>query len=322
MQKEPKKAFTLEFRNYSLPLDFPVVALLKDRFAFPQIAVDANHMHFHNCVEFGLCWKGEGVLAVEDRCYSYSAGDFTILPPYASHITHRVEGKTDAQSEYLYCCPRQLLEGFSPGFLNCLGRFDNNTPDFPYVIHAKDMPAAHTLFLEILAELRDCKPNYQDAVRGLFAAFTASLLRVVPLQQGQTKPTELSRRIFSLSAAVQYVQTHYAQQIPIEVLADACFMSLTNFRRLFKSAMGCSPLQYITQVRIQKAQELLYTTEMSVLDISLKTGFETLSTFNRHFLDIVGTPPLQWRKLCRNIPKKGYSYSDFVKEQAAINRSV
>ncbi len=318
MQKEPKKAFTLEFRNYSLPLDFPVVALLRDKFSFPQIAVDANHMHFHNCVEFGLCWKGEGVLAVEDQLHPYSTGDFTILPPYATHITYRVAGRTDAQSEYLYCDPKLLLEGLSPGFINCLSRFNNNTPDFPYVIHARDMPVAHTLFLEILAELRDCKPNYQEAVRGLFAAFIVSLLRVLPPPQEKAQPTVLSRRIFSLSGAVQYVQTHYAQQIPIEVLADVCFMSLTNFRRLFKTAMGCSPLQYITQVRIQKAQELLYTTELSVLDISLKTGFETLSTFNRHFLDIVGMPPMQWRKLCRNIPKKGYSYTDFVEEQRAL----
>lgn len=320
MQKEPKKGFTLEFRNYSLSLEFPVVALLKDKFKFPQIAVNTNHMHFHNCVEFGFCWKGNGILAVEDREYAFSEGDFTIIPPYASHITHKAPDNIICKAEYLYCDPQLLLQGFSPAFLEQFTIFQQNTPDFPYVIHAKDVPIANILFQEILGELRYCNPNYQEVVQGLFAAFIGHLLRVIPPQRQTQKSTVLSRHIFSLSAAVKYINTHYMEHVPIQVLADACFMSLTNFRRLFKSVMGASPLEYIIQVRIRKAQDLLYTTELSILDISLKIGFETLSSFNRHFLDIVGTTPLKWRKLCRSIPKKSYVYSDFLEEQKGKNQ--
>jgi AraC-like DNA-binding protein len=71
---------------------------------------------------------------------------------------------------------------------------------------------------------------------------------------------------------------------------------MTNFRRVFKSTMGMSPSEYLHLVRVKMASILLLNSNDSILEISLKVGYPTLSSFNRQFGKIIGIPPREWRK--------------------------
>ena len=73
----------------------------------------------------------------------------------------------------------------------------------------------------------------------------------------------------------------------MENLAPLCHMSPTHFRRTFHSIMGYGALTYLNRTRIARATVLLRTEEV---------GFHSVSSFNRHFLDIEGVTPLQYRK--------------------------
>ena len=88
--------------------------------------------------------------------------------------------------------------------------------------------------------------------------------------------------------AILYVEEHYMEPIAIEVLADACCLSLTHFRRLFKVIMNETPLDYVNRIRINKSCELLYNTEDSVLSIALQVGFSGNTSYNRNFRTIMG----------------------------------
>ena len=68
-----------------------------------------------------------------------------------------------------------------------------------------------------------------------------------------------------------------------------------NFGFKRKSGVGFS--DYVTQVRIGKAKELLTTTNMSISDISRSTGFDVLSSFNRSFKKNTGVSPGEYRNL-------------------------
>lgn len=59
---------------------------------------------------------------------------------------------------------------------------------------------------------------------------------------------------------------------------------------------GCTLVEYLTAVRLQHARYLLASTRLHVADIASRTGFNSLSHFNRVFLRQVGMPPLQYRK--------------------------
>jgi AraC family transcriptional regulator, activator of mtrCDE len=89
---------------------------------------------------------------------------------------------------------------------------------------------------------------------------------------------------------------NFMNEIKIKSLAALCNMSVTNFRRVFNSCMGLSPLEHIVKVRIQMASILLNSTDSLILEVALKTGYTTLSSFNRHFKSIKGVSPREWKK--------------------------
>ena len=88
------------------------------------------------------------------------------------------------------------------------------------------------------------------------------------------------------------------------VLAKSCFMSLSNFRRLFNQTIKKTPFKYLTHMRIQMAAVLLADTDKTVLEISLATGYTTLSSFNRQFKAVMGVPPRVWRSQIAHSPPK------------------
>ena len=86
-----------------------------------------------------------------------------------------------------------------------------------------------------------------------------------------------------------------AQQFDINYLADICRLSPTHFRRLFHSIIGTSPLDFVNNTRITKACNLLRSTEYSILEISEMVGFRSVSSFNRHFMDVMQITPRAYR---------------------------
>ncbi|MDP4121349.1 MAG: AraC family transcriptional regulator, partial [Bacillota bacterium] len=103
----------------------------------------------------------------------------------------------------------------------------------------------------------------------------------------------------------------FTQKIYIKTLADLCHMSCSSFRRNFKTVMHCTVSEYINKMRINKTCELLFSTEIPILDISNLIGYESVSSLNRYFQWMMGTTPLAWRKsvhnINKNVSKKGCS---------------
>lgn len=72
--------------------------------------------------------------------------------------------------------------------------------------------------------------------------------------------------------------------------------------------MEMKPLDYVNFVRIRKACDLIRKTSMSMQDISLEIGYDTISTFNRNFRKLTGTTPYKWKEAPGN---KDLDLSDF-----------
>ena len=107
------------------------------------------------------------------------------------------------------------------------------------------------------------------------------------------------KNIDKLVLVTNYIDSHRSDDLTVEKLADLAGFSKFHFERLFKSYMGISCYQYITKRRILMAKELLGDTDLSVMDIALRSGFFSLSTFNRVFKDVNGCSPTEFRKLYR-----------------------
>ena len=72
-------------------------------------------------------------------------------------------------------------------------------------------------------------------------------------------------------------------------------MSVRNFSRVFHQAYGISPINYVIQLRIQHAYELLHTMDISVSEVAYLCGFQDSSYFTRQFKHASGLTPKEYR---------------------------
>lgn len=113
-------------------------------------------------------------------------------------------------------------------------------------------------------------------------------------RQGQSKIEMEDNRI---AKTVLYIRKHLNEAIELEKLAEISCLSKDHFIRLFKKELGTTPLQYINQKKIEKAQLLLITEELAVKEIAFQLAFDDYSYFNRLFKKTTGVTPQEYRRL-------------------------
>ncbi len=111
-------------------------------------------------------------------------------------------------------------------------------------------------------------------------------------------PTEknLDKRVESIKTALAYIKDNYKEKIYITDLAKQVNLNEQYFCRLFKKAIGCTPIEYVNEYRIKQTRRLLEETDLSVTEICLECGYNNLGNFLREFRKYTKTTPLQYRK--------------------------
>lgn len=98
-----------------------------------------------------------------------------------------------------------------------------------------------------------------------------------------------------ISEAITYIKDNIGSRIEISKLADMACMSKDHFTRMFRKETGETPNQYIILRKMEKAELLIVTTEMSVKSIANALGYDDSSYFNRLFRKQTGVTPQQYR---------------------------
>ncbi|CAA9509844.1 MAG: Transcriptional regulator, AraC family [uncultured Solirubrobacteraceae bacterium] len=98
-----------------------------------------------------------------------------------------------------------------------------------------------------------------------------------------------------LRRAKDLVDRAYAEPLDVAALARQAHASPWHFSRRFKEAYGESPHQYVVTRRVERAQELLRNTGLSVTEICFEVGFESLGSFSSAFHRIAGMTPTAYR---------------------------
>lgn len=105
-----------------------------------------------------------------------------------------------------------------------------------------------------------------------------------------------------ISPAIRHIQNNYSDStLNNDTLANLCNISEVYFRRIFKEKNGTSPKQYVLDIRIKRAKQLLETGNLSVTQIAEKCGFSGVYHFCRSFKTITGLTPTQFAKQSQKI---------------------
>ena len=104
-----------------------------------------------------------------------------------------------------------------------------------------------------------------------------------------------------LKRVVEYVDQHLSGKITLLDLAAVAGLSRMHFASQFRAATGLRPHEYLLRQRIQRAEELLRQSTMTLVEIALTVGFQTQAHFTTVFKRFVGDTPYQWRNAhCAN----------------------
>jgi AraC-like DNA-binding protein len=93
----------------------------------------------------------------------------------------------------------------------------------------------------------------------------------------------------------EYVETHLSESMDLAELAAVAGLSVYHFARAFKQTAGVTPHHYLVRQRIERAQEMLARSELPLSEVALATGFSDQSHLARHFRQLVGMTPGQFR---------------------------
>ena len=98
-----------------------------------------------------------------------------------------------------------------------------------------------------------------------------------------------------LEAVTDYIQCYCDRNLSLSELANLAQMSLYHFARSFKQQIGLSPHQYLIRARIERAKQLLLQNDLTIVEIAYHVGFADQSHLCRHFKQLTGLTPRQWR---------------------------
>lgn len=98
-----------------------------------------------------------------------------------------------------------------------------------------------------------------------------------------------------LQRVISHMRMHLDQQLPLASLADLSGLSPSQFARTFRSVTGKPPHGYLLDLRIERARELLESTDLPVTEVGMRCGFEQPNHFATMFRKAVGLSPRAWR---------------------------
>lgn len=241
-------------------------------------------MHRHDDrVEIMVIQKGQGIHQIGGKTYATKAGDILI---YDAYVLHDELADQNTGIEILGCAIAnvQVLD-LPPNNL----LIKNACPVIRDSSYLKEIQSLLNIIYALKNNSADFKEELQDHL-------LASLLILV-YKAGEKNNEAPIKRAFEIGLMVQdYIDKHYLEDIDIPNIAETLKIGESYVSRTFKKATGYSVAQYIIRRRIGEAQSWLLMSNLSVTDIAMKVGYNSVSNFHSTFNRIVGMSPQQYRK--------------------------
>jgi AraC-like DNA-binding protein len=224
--------------------------------------------------------EGSGIFETSTDQFQVVPGSMMILRPGMWH-RYKPDPNTGWNEHYI---------GFNGNFCSNLfneGFFQAGKP----VLYVGFQESLLKLFLEITQLVKDEKTGHQQVAAANTILMLSKILSVVRNQEFAGKTIELTIR-----KACLYFRENVNTNVNIEELAKELNVGYSYFRQMFRKYTGISPTQYHLSLRIQKAKDLLVSTDQSFKEIAIDLGFESYFYFSRIFKDKTAKSPMDFRK--------------------------
>ena len=178
------------------------------------------------------------------------------------------------------------FKGYYPDKLMTAGFFKPSTPFITVGLNRELL----SLFQQILDKVRSSSAGYHQVAAGITMQILG-LLNAAAVEED--KMDDYSGKL--VSKAMYILQETFDTPVNTEMLAKELPMGYSTFRRVFKKVTGLSPNQYLIDLRLGKARDLLLSTNLSINEIADQTGFDSIYYFSKLFKKKHGVSPKTFR---------------------------
>lgn len=254
--------------------------------------------HFHP--ELQLCYvaQGTGQRLIGDQLCDIEAGEVVLLGSNLPHVW-RYDKSSDGDV-------KATVVHFE------MSLFGNDWLDRPEL---RDVRLLLTRAGQGLQAVQDLRTELVERITALVAA--SGLRRIIGLlellhimsESRQLKticstgyqPIAAELDVERLKRASDFINEHAHEELTRDVVANVVHMSASGFSRFFRSHTGMTFQEFVSDVRISRACELLATTNLSITEIAFQCGFGEITTFNRTFRKFRDTTPSAYRSLVARV---------------------
>lgn len=251
--------------------------------------------HAHKFIEIAYVSSGAGEHQIGDKTFRVTTGDVTIIN---FDIPHQFTA-TDSPLVIYNCI-------FTPSFLDSvlvdsknfcdlsshylLGDFyHNNFNDFiNNKLHSHDHMHILNIYKRMLLEFDIKKIGYKEILRGYLIELLVTIFRLNINEQNSTQQNVIN--------AIEYICIEHKNPIRIETLAKLANSNKTTFCRNFKELTNSTVVNFIQTLRIEKACNLILSTEKNIIEIAQDVGYNDMKHFYSIFKKITGRLPRDFKK--------------------------
>lgn len=238
--------------------------------------------HWHEHIEMHYVFEGCAIFHVDQECYEVQAGDLLIANRNELHAGYSTAVPYEAK-----------LLVFDPSDLS--PELGEHHLRFQSLIRGD--ATIRSMMTDIFAEYEGQELGYRALCRARVTELLVYLSRHYAVESMAAKDTVQRRRdLERLQPALDYIEKHYADRISVAQLAHLLCLSPDRLGHLFRDGVGQAPLQYINEIRLRKAMNLLKTEEYTVTEVAQAVGFFDYNHFGRLFRRRYGCTPNQVRQ--------------------------
>jgi len=225
--------------------------------------------HKHDFYEIQYVVGGEGIEILNGKSFNISAGNIVLLTPDSQHAYYSVNNLSVVN----VCFHPSKLQKRQIGFVENVIFLLNESDRLEY-----------ELLYYLLKNSLDNDESGQKS--DLYFDLLLNIMRTFSLKKERSDK--------KWSELMVFISNNFAYP-KVEDAAKICNFSVGYFSRQFKKEFGMSFLQYIDNLKIERAKQLLLT-DNTIEEIAVNLGFSHVTRFYRKFKEIVGTTPNEFRK--------------------------
>ena len=255
----------------------------------PQTILKVDVFTHYNILSFVM--EGKKLIHRPEKTWLLEAGQCYFFQTGAFNQELYLEEGWRSMNLYI---PTGYLQQFMADNQSVLQQHVSSGPALKQVNELQIGTQSRLLSQRLLAYFSD---EATPSEASLEACFRALLLSVLA-EPGNHSLVAHLRKLTEHTRPLLYsvMETNFMYNLSITEFAQLANLSLPTFKRAFKRVFAATPACWLMQRRLTYARMLLQTTDMSVGDIVLRSGFESGSHFSRVFKQQYGTPPLHYRR--------------------------